>query len=127
MTAGGGAAGTAGAVGATVSGRDTDAAGRTSALPSWLATMFVVPAATMVTTLPETVATAGLVLAYATGRPEEAVAPIVSGALDVRTLRRASKLTARAAPLPLVPTPEPRVSPPTVTCGSAVVAASGDG
>ena len=33
---------------------------------------------------------------------------------------------ARAAPVPLTPTPGPRVRPPTVKCGSLLVAASGD-
>ncbi len=48
-------------------------------MPAWLAVMVVFPAPTMVTVVPLTVATAGLELAKATGRPEVAVALMAKG------------------------------------------------
>jgi hypothetical protein len=48
-------------------------------LPAWLAVMVVLPAPTMVTVLPLTVATLALELVYETGKPELAVALKVRG------------------------------------------------
>ena len=49
--------------------------------PDWLAVMVVVPAPTIVTVDPDTVATAVLLLEYETVRPLDAVAVRLNGAL----------------------------------------------
>src|SRR5215468_1964048 len=79
----GGAAGTEGGglPDVTSSGWETGVAGSTSPLPAWVAVMFALPAPTIVRTLPDTVATEGLSLANATGRPEVAAPVSVSGGL----------------------------------------------
>jgi len=64
---------------ATVNERATCGAAVKLAFPPWLASTVHVPAATMVTVLPETVQTLDVLVLKATARPELAVADTVNG------------------------------------------------
>ena len=61
-------------------------------MPAWLAATVQVPAATIVTVLPETVHTPVVVELKLTGRPELAVAPTVNGASPKVWFARVPKL-----------------------------------
>jgi hypothetical protein len=68
-------------------------------LPPWLAVMVVFPTPTIVTVLPETVATLELELVYETVRPEVAVAPRANGAVPYVTAEIAGKVIVCETPV----------------------------
>ena len=61
-------------------------------LPAWLAVIEAIPAPTMVTVLPETVATAVLLLVYVGASPDDEVADNVKGASPKVLLGKAVKV-----------------------------------
>ncbi len=61
-------------------------------MPAWLAVIEAIPAPTMVTVLPETVATAVLLLEYVGASPEDEVADKVKGASPKTLLDKAAKV-----------------------------------
>ncbi len=67
-------------------------AGFQVALPAWFAVMVQVPVVRSVTLVPETVHTAAVVELKLTARPEEAVAPMVTGESARVLLARAPKV-----------------------------------
>ncbi len=78
--------------GFTTSWRTTGVAGRKLALPAWEAVMLAVPAPTIVTVLPLTVATEALSLAKLTGSPEVADALRAKGASEASLAASGAKL-----------------------------------